>query len=340
VPTPGSLAGSLPAPLDGSVTADAPDPQVLTDEEGAVGAVLRWLAGETEAESAVYVRLDPGGGERFVIEPRGLASADVAELVYQARHAMVEGEVEQEVNEPMAHTRWLGKEGTKILLLRGVTLSEATDPLRFARFVIEWIANRGEEDISLLERRVRDVPGVAWAEIAPGDPPALRVLLDKEADSELTHHELSRAVAETGVRLEEIGGGGEEEGARVRLVDLTVGMDDDTAVDVLLDWRGQRLKGRGRGRSTEAGRTYASAQAVADAMKPLLDSDVDVEGVYRADAEEGNLDVLVVTVRVGGQRFVGAVPSPRGQEDVSGARAVLDALNRRLPEIAGKGGRI
>jgi hypothetical protein len=48
----------------------------------------------------------------------------------------------------------------------------------------------------------------------------------------------------------------------------------------------------------------------------------------------------VVAVRVAGVRYVGAVPSPRGQEDVSGARAVLDALNRRLPQIAGKGGRI
>jgi hypothetical protein len=153
---------------------------------------------------------------------------------------------------------------------------------------------------------------------------------------------LTRAVADAGVRLEEIGlASGDADGAaRARLIDLTVGLDDDTAVDVLLDWKGQRLRGRGRGRSSEAGRTYASAQAVADAMKPLLDSVVDIEGVYRADADEDNLDVLVVAVRVGGVRYVGAVPSPRGQEDVSGARAVLDALNRRLPQIAGKGGRL
>jgi hypothetical protein len=323
------------------VVQGVPDPQALTEEEGAVGAVLRWLLVETEAESAVFVRLDPTGAERFVMEPRGLATPDVSELVHQARHAMVQGAVEQEVNEPMAHARWLGKEGTKIVLLRGVTLTEATEPLRFARFIIEWMANRGEEDVPSLERRVRDVPGVAWAEMSAGDPPALRVLLDKEADSDLTRHALTRAVGEAGIAMEEVGGPSDEEtGARVRLIDLTVGMDDDTAVDVLLDWKGQRLKGRGRGRSTEAGRCFASAQAVADAMKPLLDSDVDIEGVYRADAEEGNLDVLVVAVRVGDQRYVGAVPSPKGEEDVSGARAVLDALNRRLPQIAGKGGRI
>jgi hypothetical protein len=312
-----------------------------TEERGAVGAVLRWLLAETEAESAVYVRLSPAGEELFVLEPRGLASPDVAELVHQARHAMVEGSVEPEVNEPMAHARWLGKDGTKIVLLRGTASGGATEPIRFARFVIEWIANWGEDDIPSLERRVRNVAGIAWAEMMPGEPPALRVLIDKEADSDFTRNALTRAVADAGVRLEEISfaSGDGERAARVRLIDLTVG-DDDTAVDVLLDWKGQRLRGRGRGRSSDAGRTYASAQAVADAMKPLLDSDVDIEGVYRADADEDNLDVLVVAVRVGGVRYVGAVPSPKGQEDVSGARAVLDALNRRLPQIAGRGGRI
>jgi hypothetical protein len=43
---------------------------------------------------------------------------------------------------------------------------------------------------------------------------------------------------------------------------------------------------------------------------------------------------------VGSQRYVGAVTSPKGQETESGARAVLDALNRRLAQIAGKAGRI
>jgi hypothetical protein len=301
--------------------------------------VLRWLLVETEAESGAYIRLSPSGEEHLLLEPRALTTADVAELVTQARHAMVEGRVEEEVNVPMAHARWLGKEGTKIVILRGATTSAAADALRFARFVIEWLATRGEEPAPTLERRVREIPGVAWAELSPGDPPSLRVLIDRNADAEVTRQALSAALGEASVRVEEIDGGERDEEPRVRLVDLTVGIDDESSVDVLLDWRGQTLRGRGRGRTTEAGRCYASAQAVADAMKPLLDSDVAVEGVYRSDAGE-DLDVLVVTVRVGDQRYVGAVTSPRGQEDVSGARAVLDALNRRLPQIAGKGGRI
>ncbi|MGH2676795.1 MAG: hypothetical protein ACRDHB_00345, partial [Actinomycetota bacterium] len=209
----------------------------ITEEQGVVGAVLRWLLMETEAESAVYVRLSPAGDELFVLEPRGLASPDVAELVRQARHAMVEGSVEPEVNEPMAHARWLGKDGTKIVLLRGSASGAAAEPMRFARFMIEWIVNRGDNESPSLERRVRDVVGIAWAEMSPGDPPALRVLLDKEADSDLTRTALTTAVANAGVRLEEIrlASGDEDGAARVRLIDLTVGLEDDTAVDVLLD---------------------------------------------------------------------------------------------------------
>lgn len=317
-----------------------PEPEAIrVDEDAAIADVIRWLVVETEAESAAYILLTPSGAEHLLIEPRGLTSGEVGELVEQARHAMVEGRVQAEVNVPMAHARWLGREGTKIVMLRGVAASGAADALRFARFVIEWLATRGEDLPPSLERRVREIPGVAWAEMAAGDPPSLRVLLDRNADPELTRHALTRALGEASIRVEEIDGGERVEEPRVRLIDLTVGLDDESSVDVLLDWQGQTLRGRGRGRTTEAGRSYASALAVADAMKSLLDSDVAVEGVYRSDATE-DLDVLVVTVRVGGQRYVGAVTSPKGQEDVSGARAVLDALNRRLPHIAGKAGRI
>jgi hypothetical protein len=309
------------------------------DEDVAVGDVLRWLVAETEAESAAYILLTPSGAERLLLEPRGLSTSDVAELVAQARHAMVEGNVEAEVNVPMAHARWLGKNGSKIVILRGVTAAAGYEGLRFARFVIEWLAARGEDLPPSLERRAREIPGVSWAELSPGDPPSLRVLLDPNADPDLARHELNLTLGDLSVRIEEIDGGALLDEPRIRLIDLTVGLDDDSSVDVVLDWQGQMIRGRGRGQPTDAGRCYASAQAVADAMKPLLDSDVVVEGVYQSDAAD-DVNVLVVTVRVGNQRYVGAVTSPKGQETVSGARAVLDALNRRLPQIAGKAGRL
>jgi hypothetical protein len=318
-------ATGAPAPLEGDAT---------------VGEVLRWLLEESEAESGIYLRLSPGGEELLLVEPRGLPGPDVSYLADHAREIILKGEISSEVNEPTAYTRWLGKTGSKIILLRGTSDVQAAEALRFSRFVIEWLSSPRGETAPMLEQRVRQVTGVAWAEMLESDPPTMRVLYTPEADAELTKAEVVRALGPAPVRIEEVGGvSSRSEEPRVRLVDLTVGADDDAAVDVLLDWKGQSLRGRGLGRSTAAGRTYASALAVADAMKPLLENEVSVEGLYRADTTE-DVDVLVVMVRVAGQRFVGAVAAAKGQEDMSGARAVLDALNRRLPEIAGRSGHL
>lgn len=318
-------ATGTPAPLEGDAT---------------VGEVLRWLLEESEAESGIYLRLSPGGEELLLVEPRGLPNADVSYLVEHAREIILKGEISAEVNEPTAYTRWLGKTGSKIILVRGTSQSQAEEALRFTRFVVEWLSSPRGESAPILEQRVRQVPGVAWAELLETDPPTLRVLYTPEADPALAKAELVRMLGPVPVRIEEVGEpAARADEPRLRLVDLTVDSDDEAAVDVLLDWKGQSLRGRGLGRTTVAGRTYASALAVADAMKPLLDADVSVESLYRADTA-GDLDVLVVTVRVEGERYVGAVAAAKGQEDVSGARAVLDALNRRLPEIAGRSGHL
>jgi hypothetical protein len=302
--------------------------------------VLRWLLEESEAGSGIYLRLSPGGDELLLVEPRGLPAGDVTYLADNAREIILKGEISAEVNEPTAYTRWLGKTGSKIILLRGTSEVQAAEALRFARFVIEWLASPRGETAPMLEQRVREVPGIAWAEMLEGDPPTIRVLYAPESDPAQTKAEVVRALGPVPVRIEEVGAPtGRPEEPRLRLVDLTVGTDDEAAVDVLLDWKGKSLRGRGLGRSTVAGRTFASALAVADAMKPLLETDIKVDGLYRADTAE-DVDVLVVMVSVAGQRYVGAVAAARGNEDVSGARAVLDALNRRLPEIAGRSGHL
>lgn len=318
-------ANHTPASLEGDAT---------------VGEVLRWLLEESEAESGIYLRLSPGGEELLLVEPRGLPDGDVSYLAQHAREIILKGEIASEVNEPTAFTRWLGKTGSKIILLRGTSDTQAAEALRFTRFVIEWLAAPRGESAPMLEQRVRQVPGVAWAELLETEPPTLRILYAPEADVALTKAEVVRTLGPIPIRIEEVGeSSGRAEDPRLRLIDLTVEDDDEAAVDVLLDWKGQALRGRGLGRSTVAGRTYASALAVADAMKPLLENEVAVESLYRADTAE-DVDVLVVTVRVGGQRYVGAVSAAKGQENMSGARAVLDALNRRLPEIAGRSGHL
>ena len=318
-------ASGTPGPLEGDAT---------------VGEVLRWLLEESEAESGIFLRLSPGGDELLLVEPRGLPGRDVAYLADHAREIILKGEISPEVNEPTAYTRWLGKTGSKIILLRGTSDVQAAEALRFSRFIIEWLSSPRGETAPMLEQRVRQVTGVAWAEMLESDPPTMRVLYAPEANRQLTKAEIVRALGPAPVRIEEIDAPpGAAEEPRIRLVDLTVGEDDESAVEVRLDWKGQSLHGRGLGRATVAGRTYASALAVADAMKPLLENEVAVEGLYRADTAE-DVDVLVVTVTVGGQRYVGAVAAAKGQEDISGARAVLDALNRRLPEIAGRSGHL
>jgi hypothetical protein len=319
----------------------APPSSAPLEGDATVGEVLRWLLEESEAESGIYLRLSPRGEELLLVEPRGLPAADVTYLAEHAREIILKGEISSEVNEPTASTRWLGKTGSKIILLRGTTELQSAEALRFARFVIEWLsAPRGEAG-PMLEQRVRQIPGVAWVEFLETDPPTLRVLYAPDVDLAVTKAEVLRTLGPTPIQIEEVGGApGRSEEPRLRLVDLSVENDDDEGfVDVLLDWKGQSLRGRGLGRSTQAGRTYASALAVADAMKPLLHEDVSVEGVFRADTAE-EVDVLVVTVRVGGQRYVGAVVPAKGEENMSGARAVLDALNRRLPQIAGRSGHL
>jgi hypothetical protein len=334
------LKREWPEETTGELSKPASGPPALPEGDSTVGEVLRWLLEESEAESGIYLRLSPGGEELLLVEPRGLPASDVSYLADHAREIILKGEISSDVNEPTAYSRWLGKTGSKIILLRGTSEAQAAEALRFARFVIEWLSSPKGDTGPVLEQRVRQVPGVAWAEMLETDPPTLRVLYTPDADTALTKAEVVRALGPAPVRVEEVGAPSERsEEPRVRLVDLTVGADDEAAVDVLLDWKGQSLRGRGLGRATVAGRTYASALAVADAMKPLLENDVSVDGLYRADTAE-DVDVLVVTVSVGGQRYVGAVAAAKGQEDVSGARAVLDALNRRLPEIAGRSGHL
>jgi hypothetical protein len=74
-------------------------------------------------------------------------------------------------------------------------------------------------------------------------------------------------------------------------------------------------------------------------MKPLIHGEVDVEGLYETGADTAGR-VLVVAMAVGDERLVGAVRRGPGQDDASGVRAVLDALNRRLTRWAGRSGQL
>ena len=313
-------------------------PAVGGEHDDGVGGVLRWLLSETDAESASFLMLGVGGVEHFRVEPRGLRSDDLNDIAARARELLLEPDPSGPIEEDQVVSRWLGIGGTKQILLRGTTPKEADEHLRFARFIIEWVAATRSGEATQIETRVRALPGIAWAEFEPGDPGTVRVLLTAGADPDDVLRSVEREAPSLQVILE--GPGERLEEPRARLVDLQMNLDGEVSAEVSIHWQGRELRGKGLGRPSPAGRAYACAEAVVDAMKPLVETDLEIEGLYRtADAREGT-DVLVVSLRVGRDRFVGAVISPEGSEAESGARAVLDALNRRLPRIAGRSGQI
>lgn len=314
-----------------------PDLIALREEEALAG-VLRWLLVETEAEAVAYLSLGPSGREDLRIEPRGLHADLVGDLAARARRALTEDPPSSPAKDDVALTRWLGVGGTKALALRSGS-GEVRQAMRLARFGLEWLlASRPGTRVDRREQRARRIPGVLWAEVAEEPTPALRVLLTPTGNPDLVRRAAEDVAEGLAIRVER-SAEAESSEPRARLVDVVTDVDGRATADVVLDWRGQKLRGRGLGRATEAGRVFAAAQAVADAMKPLIEGDLDIEAVFEAVTPEQG-DLLVVAVRVADQRFVGAVVSKGGEQDVSGARAVLDALNRRLPHIAGRSGRV
>ncbi len=122
--------------------------------------------------------------------------------------------------------------------------------------------------------------------------------------------------------------------ARPRLLEATVevGESGRPTATVRLAWRGEVLTGHGNGHTSVIGRHLAAARAALDALLPFLPRESSVEHLSLSyppmDAE-----LTVVTVLVGGRRYVGAAGVPSGAEETAGARAVLDALNRMLARM-------
>ena len=301
-----------------------------------VAGILRWLLAETEADGAAFLSLVPGGGERVLVEPRGLDPASVAALARAGREALVRPD--QSPPSGLSAVRWLGSGGSKGLILKGVPRGSADEPLRFARFAIEsGSAIFSATDDRRIEERVRSVPGVAWAELAPDDPSEVRVMLAEGAERRAMEADVVAAAGpKTHVRW--VSAAEAEGGPRARLVGAAVTLNGRADAEVQIDWRGQPLRGRGHAGPSPTGRYRASAEAMTDALGPLLAGEVRVEGLYVHTHGEGEL--VVVVVSVDDERLVGAVQARQADQDATAARAVLDAVNRRLTLIAGGSGRI
>lgn len=317
-----------------------------------VPQILRWLLLETDAEEAVYLEVVPGGDERVWVEPRGLDSRAVAGLVGRARDALMRP---GDPGPDEGVVRWLGTGGSKCIVLSESDPS-AAEPLRFARYLLELEQRLPDEAWSRLERKLRRIEGVAWAEETEE---VVRVLLAEGASTEETRSAVESRLP-AGTRVEwvepvsappaeaprrapaELSAGistGEALEARIELAEVVMNENGRATADVRVLWKQQELRGRGHGKLSPAGRYFAAAHAVADALRPLLDTEIVVEGIYSASTQE-RVPVLIASVRLEGEQFVGAVVEPPGEPGWAGARAVLDAVNRRLTQIAGRSGRI
>lgn len=337
-------------------------PSTGPKQELGVAQVLRWLLLETDAEAVAYIEVAPGGGERVWVEPRGLDTEAVAELVGRARDALVRS---GEPGPEEGVGRWLGAGGSKCIVLSD-SAESSVEGLRFARYLLELTRTSSEEGLTRLERKVLAVHGVAWAEETEG---VVRALLAEGVSPEDVRPSIEAGLpAGKAVELVEVAGAptegpagprptgptaemppsvrlsagvrpGDPAEERIRLAEVVMNDNGRATADVRVLWKDQELRGRGHGRRSDAGRYFAAAQAVADALRPLLDTDIVVEGLYSASTE-AKVPVLIASVRMEGEYFIGAVVEPTDQPGWAGARAVLDAVNRRLTQIAGRSGRI
>ncbi|MGH2683733.1 MAG: hypothetical protein ACRDIX_10915 [Actinomycetota bacterium] len=308
-------------------------------QDEAIGGVLRWLREELATEALAYLHVTHDGDERIMVEPRGLDAQSVLDLARRARDALADWDPEDGPQVDETGTRWTGRGGSSVIVFDEAATENPADSLRSAQGLIEGIrALQEAPDGRELENRIRSIPGVAWVEYTPDEPPILRVLVAEDADSAEVRAAVEGALAGAAVALhwvepEPLG----KEEPRPRLVKVRVEVDTESMAEVHLRWNGHRLEGHGSASASAAGRFHAVAYATADALGPLLDGDIEVEGLYSALTHDQS-ELLMAVVQARGERLVGAVLSRPGEEDLSAAKAILDAVNRRLPHLVNGNG--
>ncbi len=319
---------------------EQPEPAALPmGGNGPVKAVLRWLVSELDAKAVALLQVAPGSRELLFVEPRGLDATMVMGLARRAREALVSMDAEEWVETDTVLSRWLGVGGSKMILLCGVSPISAAEPLRFARFAIEWACASAPGDAaSKLEERVQRIPVVAWAEATDR---VVRVLASEKADTASTRTAVEGEASGAGVAVEWLAGPSSLGSDRIRLLDVELAPDSDDRplANVRLEWKGAELRGRAQGSTSLLGRYLAAARATVDALKPLIHGNISLEHVQISHTPN-EIELVLVTVLIGSERFVGATIAGPGNEELAAARAVLDALNRRLTFVAGQSGRI
>jgi len=295
-------------------------------------AVLRWLVGELEADGAAYFQIGSGAVETLLIEPAGLSAAAVRALSARAAHALV-GNGQSAAPSGSSSCRWLGVGGPKSLIVDGSSSDQSAEALRLARFAIEWQAALATLPARPeLEDRLRGVPGVSYAEVRlDGD---VWIVAAIEADRLETQQGVADVVGEAGVEvlwLDEPAGGAERAPRTLVLKEVSVFVQPDGShvAAVRLASEGGELRGTGRGFASPMGRRQAVAAATVEALRELPNPRIGFDHVF-ATRLSPEMELAIAPLEVDEEPFVGTALVRPGEEDAAPARAVLDAVNRKL----------
>jgi hypothetical protein len=108
--------------------------------------------------------------------------------------------------------------------------------------------------------------------------------------------------------------------------------DGDAMVTITLDWRGGLVQGAAVGSGHPRERARLVGEAALHALESLSASDLSLELLAIASTALGNRQVALAQVRVDpkGSVLVGSALIDEENGSMAAARAVMDALNRRL----------
>jgi hypothetical protein len=106
---------------------------------------------------------------------------------------------------------------------------------------------------------------------------------------------------------------------------------DDARVTVVLSYEDDRFFGQALGNSSPTHRARLAGEAALRAVESITGPTVRLELLAIAAADLGEAQVALAQVRLdGGEILVGSALMRKGDPEQAAAKAVLDALNRRL----------
>lgn len=312
-----------------SLTHRFPEPST---RDRMISGALEWLARETEADAVALLQGAGSPSPSLVTAPQGLSGALVLSLLQNASDAIAAPEAAE--RPALATVEWLGPNGISVLVTHGASAA-TPGALQFARSILGWLASVAWESQadSGVEREVRSIPGVVWAEAASG---RLRVLTVRAGEPAATRQQVMAAAGRYDLAVEWLGQPGEEstvaplaERPRLLGVDVPETGADRVTARVRLSLGGRDLVGTATGDPTFMGRHVAAARATLAALKPIWPEEPLIGDCFVIHSVL-EAELVVVSLVVRDLQVAGAALVRAESPESGAARATLDALNRIL----------